>query len=274
MEKSKLKKEVLSLYRQGMSYGKIAEKLGIGKTTVYSWIVNSSNPKENVRNTIQNENRNVPNEFEELKEELREDYGTDKEIAALVELRKAEMEHTERMEKIELEREKLLQNKKMEEKAEREKLLLSQIEEIKSKLESEQQKSERLQAELSKFKNENSKLRLLIQTQSAETKKKELPASLKNICSENIRSYHDLENEKIFLEDVSTALENTKSGITTISNWIKSNKQKKSDFPELSILKEIKKSLEEMVAEFDEDEDIRLVFDFNPDFKEKLSRFL
>jgi len=93
MKKNELKAEALNLSNQGMSYGKIAEQLGVGKTTVYSWIVNSDIPIQNIQKTkkvVPNEILNEQNELEDLKKELQYDFGTDKDISALVELRKAE----------------------------------------------------------------------------------------------------------------------------------------------------------------------------------------
>jgi transposase len=280
MKKNELKTAAFSLYNQGMSYGKIAEQLGISKTTAYSWILNGDTQDKNVMNVpktkkgVPNEIQNEQNEFEDIKKELKEDYGTDKDISALVDLRKAEMEHSLKMENLELEREKLLNTKEIEKNSEKEELLLSKLNEINSKLESEAQKSEQLQAALEKIKNENIELHKLFQKKDSHTEKIQLDASLKDDCSDNIREYLALEDNNIILQDVETVFENNEAIIKTITKWCKVNKQKKSHFPELSALKEIKKSLIEMTKDFDEDEDIELVFDFNPNFREELTDLL
>ena len=277
MKKNELKTEALKLFNKGLSYGKIAEQLGVGKTTVYNWIVNSDIPTQNVLQTkkfVPNEILNEQNELEDIKKELQYDFGTDKDIEALVELRKAELEYQLKMETIEFEREKLLQAQKNESNSKKEELLLKKINEINSKLEAASQKSERIQSEMAKIKNENEALHSLIQKKATGNMKIDLDTGLQNDCSNNIREYLALEDEKIILQDVETVLENNEVLINAVAKWCKANKQKKSNYPALSSLKEIRKSLKEMIEDFDEDEDVELEFDFNSDFIAELKDLL
>ncbi len=277
MKKNELKTEALKLFNKGLSYGKIAEQLGVGKTTVYYWVVNSDIPTQNGQKTkkvVPNEIMNEQNELEDIKKELQYDFGTDKDIEALVELRKAELEYQLKMETIEFEREKLLQAQKNESNSKKEELLLKKINEINSKLEAASQKSERIQSEMAKIKNENEELTKFFQKKAAGNVKIELNTGLQNDCSDNIREYLALEDEKIILRDVETVLENNETLINAVAKWCKANNKKKSNYPELSFLKEIKKSLKEMTEDFEDDEDVELEFDFNSDFTKKLKDFL
>jgi len=178
------------------------------------------------------------------------------------------------METIEFEREKLLQAQKNENNSKKEELLLSQLDEINSKLEAASQKSERIQSEMTKIKNENEALHSLIQKKATGNMKIDLDTDLQNDCSDNIREYLALEDEKIILQDVETVLENNEVLINAVAKWCKANKQKKSNYPELSSLKEIRKSLKEMIEDFADDEDVELEFGFNSDFTAELKDLL
>lgn len=241
-----LKRTALELSNQGLSYGKIAQKLGIGKTTVHTWVSNSPEKEFGTRNvlktksTVPNELENEKNEIIEFKESLQDNFGTDKEIRSLVDLRKAEMEHEINLERIELEREKILHEQKMELESKKSEHLALQLDEIKMEREKERQESEQLGSALNELKQENEELYKHFDNGTSEAEILELDEDLKEEYSDQVSRYLGIDGEDVDVDEIEQILSDTESIIHSIKKWCKKENQKKSDHPELSTLKQIK----------------------------------
>ena len=271
-----LKRQALELSSQGLSYGKIAEHLGIGKTTVYTWIVNSPGNDTRTKNvpkpksTVPNELQNEKNEIDEFKESLQNDFGTDNDIQSLVYLRKAEMEHEINLERIELEREKLQHEQKMELESKKSEHLALQLDEIKMEREEERQESEQLSSTLNELKQENEELYNHFDNGTSETEIIELDEDLQQEYSDQVSSYLGIDGEEVDVDEIEQILSDTESIIHSTKKWCKKENQKKSDHPELSTLKQIRNSLIEKINEFEETFRSILVFDLDSEFDNEL----
>ncbi len=279
MEKEKLKEKAIQLAGQNLSYGKIAEQLGVGKTTVYNWI-NSVPGTESEKNVL-GSGTTVPNAFENdlndlkgLKEELQNEFGSDKDINALVEIKKAEFEHEYKMEQLEMERKTLLHQQKMEAESLKSEQLAIQLDETKLKIEHELQKTEQQDSTINKLEQNNSLLSLQLDDIKTQNQIMELDEELTTGFSQQVNNYLGLEGNEITLEEVDNTLEEVEETIAQFKQWVKNANGKKHDYPELAMLKKIRNSLSEMADEFEDSGEDELVFDISSDFKNELKELV
>lgn len=267
MNKEDLKRKAIELYNADESYGEIATQLGIGKTTVYNWINGDSQVIEkNVPNAFKNE----MNELTEYKEELQNEFEIENDVKSLVFLKKAEMEHQLQMEKIELEREKMQHGQKMETESIKSERLSLQLEEMKINMENEQQNSERLNSNMKEIKRNNELLSTQLENIATKNQIMGMDEDLQTDYNNQIINYLEFEGNEITLEEVENSLIEVKEIIKQIKHWVKETNGKKSDYPELFTLKQMKNSLTEMINEFEDLGEDELVFTFNSEFEKEL----
>jgi transposase len=267
MNKKDLKRKAIELYNADNSYGEIATQLGIGKTTVYNWINGDSQVVEkNVPNAFKNE----MNELTEYKEELQNEFENENDIRSLVILKKAEMEHQLQMERIELEREQMQYKQKMDTESLKTNRLTSELEEWRTNMENEQQNSERLISSMQEIKQNNELLSIQLKNISSKNQKTELDDDLQTDYNNQINNYLEIEGNEITLEVVENNLTEVEETLKQIKHWVKEINGKKSDYPELFTLKQMKNSLIEMINEFEDLGEDELVFTFNSEFEKEL----
>jgi len=273
MLKQDLKEKAIQLSDNGISYGKIAEQLGVGKTTVYNWI--NSTTEINEEKTVPERQTNVPNSFKndlnelgDYKEELQNEYEIENDVSSLVALKKAEMDHELKMERIELERERMLFEQKQVAELKKTEQLALQLEKAKVELEQERKKMERVNIAINQMEQKNKVQFNKIDVNSS--KKKELDDNLQTVYTNQIKSYLELEGREVTIEKIDFVLGEVKLALKNIKHWIKETRGKITDYPEFSTLKQIKDSLIEMVYEFDDSGEDILVFDFDSEFELKL----
>lgn len=275
MNKEDLKRKAIELYNADNSYGEIATQLGIGKTTVYNWI--NSVPEQEIDKNVPEPITTVPNAFPnemndliEHKEELQNEFGSDKDINALVELKKAEYEHEQEMERLDMERREQLHQQKMEVESKKSEQLGIQLDEVISKMEHERQKSEQQSSTIKSLEQNNSLLSLQLDDIKSQNQITKFDEELATDFSQQVNNYLDLEGNEITLEEVKNALEEVEETIEQFKQWVKNANGKKSDYPELSTLKKIRNSLSGMINQFEDLEEDELVFDFDSDFERDL----
>lgn len=277
MKKEELKEQAIQLSEEGLSLGKIAQQLGIGKTTVHTWINerNGERTEKNVPDLFGNEIK----EIEAFKEGLQDEFGTENDVQLLVALKKAELEHSLQMEKIDLERERMQNERILRQKSMqpgKTEQLAAELEQLKAEMEQERQKSERLTAIIEKLEQNN---RLLssrfnnIESENKEITKTGPDKKLVQCFLEQLDNYLGLDEMPITLNNVEEVLEGVEKTIRRFKKWIKNHHQKKSGHIELDILKKIQGSLNEMAEEFDESGEEELIFSLEPEFKKELEEW-
>ncbi len=282
MNKEDLKRKAIELHSAGNSYGKIAEQLRVGKTTVYNWITsvleleikktfpNAENHVPNIETTSPNLFENEINDLNEIKQELENEFGTDKDINTLVELRKAELEHKHKMERLEMERQTLLHNQKMETESIKTDRLTSELEEMRTNMENAHQKSERLDSTINQMKRNNEILSLQLEDLSSQNQIIELDEGLLSAFNSQIGNYLDLEGNEITITKVKSLLEEVEKTIKHFKKWVKKINGNKTDYPELTTLKKLSSSLFDMSNQFEHLGEDELIFEFNSDFEKEL----
>jgi hypothetical protein len=224
----------------------------------------------NAENTNVNDYLEEKNELGMIKDELLEEFGTDKDIPSLVELRKAEMNHDLEMERLDLERSQLTHEQRLNEKQLNAERLKERLNETETKLEKERQEKERLGSVAQELKEEKEHLQNVVEELTEEKEVIELDDDLKDEFLECINDYLELEDDEITCEIVEDVLENTKSINKKITKWCKKQNLDKSDYPEIETLKNIKESLVEMLDEFEIQNEDELIFEFDSEFDEQL----
>lgn len=245
MKKEQLKEKAIQLYEQGLSLGKIAQQLGVGKTTVHTWINNQNGERteKNVPDVLENE----MSEINKFKNELQNEFGAENDVQLLVALKKAQMEHVLQMERLELERERMLGEQKL--------------------------KSEQLIKKVEKLEKDNRLLSSRFDNSNTEKSIKELDKGLSIIFKRQIDNFLDLEDIEITLQNVENVLEEVELLIRRLKKWIRANNQTKSDYIEFTFLKKIRTELLDMAKAFDKSGEEELIFSLDPAFKRELEEW-
>lgn len=284
MTKGNLISKAIELHSNGKSYGEIATLLKVGKTTVYNWITSVPRTKVemNVPNTETRVSKAKPsvsysfenemNDLNQIKHELENEYGTENNINPLVQLRKAELEHDHKMERLEIERQTLLHKQKMEAESIKANRLALQLEEMRTDMENANQRSERLDSSLNNLKQNNEILSMQVDELSIQNQKKDLDNDLQDAYETTITDYLDLEGDEITPEEVDIILKEAEEYIKQFKKWVKNTNGKKLEYPELKTLKKIRNKLLEMINEFEEKGEDELIFTFDLDFVKELKQ--
>ena len=282
MNKLELKEKAIQLSSQGLSFGKIAEQLEVGKTTVYNWI--TSVPEREIEKNVPVFAAEVPNsetsspimfenemnDLNQMKHELENEFGTENNINTLVELRKVELEHDHKMERLEMERRTLLHKQKMEAETIKANRLNSELEEMRMNMENANQKSERLESTISEMKHSSDLFSLQLENVVAKNQKKELDEDLLSAYENHITNFLDLEGNDIQLEHVNNNLKEVGETMRQFKKWIKNTDGKKSNYPELITLQKIRSHLSDMINQFEDLGEDVLDFTFDSKFEMEL----
>ncbi|MEE4259904.1 MAG: helix-turn-helix domain-containing protein [Bacteroidales bacterium] len=279
-----LKQKALELKQQGLSYQQIADELGVGKTTVYNWIVYANDNNENDPvSDLPDEKESIlelKKEIAELRNKITQGINTKSDMSDEVELRKLELEHEFRMEELENNRrEELLkreiaeleqQNEQVQKGSERSLQLVEGLtelnEQFKSNLSDLHERLSGLEEEVSVLENPP--------VPNSELEVHSLKKSFVKRLSILLIDYLELDGEDCTLELIESINEKLVELKSEVEEWAESNDFDLDDEDVMDILENFIEDVKDALLSLEDiDEDDR-VLEIDDDWKQEMEDWL
>jgi len=285
MSNKDLKAKALELKKQGLSYQQIADELGVGKTTVYNWILyaqdNSENNSDSVFSPDQEKLDELKRELAELRIEISEGANNGEDVSHLLEFRRLEMEHEYRMEELESNRRDNLfqqeikvlkrQNEQQQHNYERS---LNEVQKL-SDLNSEMKSNlERLQKHNSELEDEVFMLEDSTTEHSEDSEDVSFPQSFVESLKELLEEYLEFDGADCTLESIELINDQVHELRSEIEGWVKTNDFNIDGEGAMVILEKFNDDVEEALASFENEDADELTLVFDEDWKEEVEEWL
>jgi len=285
MSNKDLKAKALELKKQGLSYQQIADELGVGKTTVYNWILyaqdNSENNSDSVFSPDQEKLDELKRELAELRIEISEGANNGEDVSHLLEFRRLEMEHEYRMEELESNRRDNLfqqeikvlkrQNEQQQHNYERS---LNEVQKL-SDLNSEMKSNlERLQKHNSELEDEVFMLEDSTTEHSEDSEDVSFPQSFVESLKELLEEYLEFDGADCTLESIELINDQVHELRSEIEGWVKTNDFNIDGEGAMVILEKFNDDVEEALASFENEDADELTLVFDEDWKEEVELWL
>jgi transposase-like protein len=279
MNKEEQKKQAQLLYENGYTFGEIAKKLGVPKSTVYRWVIQNETAETADEtdygtdigtdwNEVKHNSDEITTEMEQSlqKDEAifdnSETFGTD---SMNVEMEKIRLEHEYRMAYLEFEKKQYEDQKKLDEKAKREARLHSIFTKMNYVMSRTKQEMDAV------FNAKLNPVAENIEKKDAELKF-ELPSAIQLKAKEIFTKYLSFDQKETDAESIIKLLDQAENVRKRIIRFTGYKKTQLNSFELWSLINQLIADLKNCISDFEDDE--VLLIEIDEDWKDEVKAWI